>query len=233
MITLGLNAAFHDSSAALVRDGVVLAAVEEERFTRVKHGKRPLPFTAWELPFHAVDYCLAQAGVALADVDHVAYSFDPRQFASEAMLASETVTLPLRPSAHALPAGANAWDNPWDPLFAAYVLNAPRQLAAGAPHHLKRRFAGVEAEALQKRWHFVDHHCCHQASAFLAAPFERCAVMTLDGRGERATTTYGRYTGDAYRSLGAVAMSDWTVQRVTGDALVRLGSMSFPVEERR
>ena len=74
MITLGLNAAFHDSSAALVRDGVVLAAVEEERFTRVKHGKRPLPFTAWELPFHAVDYCLAQAGVALADVDHVAYS---------------------------------------------------------------------------------------------------------------------------------------------------------------
>jgi len=206
MITLGLNAAFHDSSAALVRDGVVLAAVEEERFTRVKHGKRPLPFTAWELPFHAVDYCLAQAGVALADVDHVAYSFDPRQFASEAMLASETVTLPLQPSAHALPAGANAWDNPWDPLFAAYVLNAPRQLAAGAPHHLKRRFAGVEAEALQKRWHFVDHHCCHQASAFLAAPFERCAVMTLDGRGERATTTYGRYTGDAYRSLGAVHM---------------------------
>ena len=104
MITLGLNAAFHDSSAALVRDGVVLAAVEEERFTRVKHGKRPLPFTAWELPFHAVDYCLAEAGVALADVDHVAYSFDPRQFASEATLASETVTLPLQPSAHALPA---------------------------------------------------------------------------------------------------------------------------------
>jgi len=206
MITLGLNAAFHDSSAALLRDGVVLAAVEEERFTRVKHGKRPLPFTVWELPFHAVDYCLAEAGVTLADVDHVAYSFDPREFASQATLASETVTLPLQPSAHALPEGANSWDNPWDPLFAAYVVNAPRQLAAGAPHHLGKRFAGVNAAALRERWHFVNHHCCHQASAFLAAPFARCAVMTLDGRGERATTTYGRYTGDAYRSLGAVHM---------------------------
>ena len=51
MITLGINAAFHDSAAALVSDGVVVAAAEEERFTRVRHGKRPVPFTAWELPF--------------------------------------------------------------------------------------------------------------------------------------------------------------------------------------
>ena len=58
MFTLGLNAAFHDSAACLVGDGHVIAAAEEERFTRIKHGKRPLPFTTWELPFHAVDYCL-------------------------------------------------------------------------------------------------------------------------------------------------------------------------------
>ena len=66
MITLGINAAFHDSSACLVRDGAVIAAAEEERFTRIKHGKRPLPFTVWELPYHAVDYCLAAAGAELA-----------------------------------------------------------------------------------------------------------------------------------------------------------------------
>ncbi len=78
MITLGINAVYHDSAACLVRDGRVLAAAEEERFTRIKHGKRPLPFTAWELPYHAIDYCLAAAGIDLAEVDHVAYSFDPK-----------------------------------------------------------------------------------------------------------------------------------------------------------
>jgi carbamoyltransferase len=56
--TLGINAAYHDCSACLVQDGVVLAAAEEERFTRIKHGKRPVPFTTWQLPFHAIDYCL-------------------------------------------------------------------------------------------------------------------------------------------------------------------------------
>src|SRR3970040_1600810 len=61
MFTLGINAAFHDSAACLVEDGRVVAAAEEERFTRIKHGKRPLPFTTWELPYHAVDFCLAAA----------------------------------------------------------------------------------------------------------------------------------------------------------------------------
>ncbi len=64
MLTLGINAVYHDCAAALVRDGVVIAAAEEERFTHVKHGKRPVPFTTWQLPFHAIDYCLAVAGVS-------------------------------------------------------------------------------------------------------------------------------------------------------------------------
>ena len=196
MITLGINAAFHDSAAALVADGVVLAAAEEERFTRIKHGKRPLPFSAWELPFHAIDYCLAEAGATLADVDHVAYSFEPRTFLGEHAQASE-LTLPLEPSA----APRGGWDNPWDPLFAAYAANAPRLLVDAVPHHLRARFA---KGALRFRFHHLDHHLCHQASAFLAAPFEACAVMTLDGRGERATTGYGVYRDDAYRALGTV-----------------------------
>ena len=83
MITLGINAAFHDSAAALVRDGALVAASEEERFTRIKHGKRPVPFSAWELPFNAIDDCLRQAGVTLAEVDHVAYSYDPQRFIGE------------------------------------------------------------------------------------------------------------------------------------------------------
>ncbi len=203
MITLGINAAFHDSSAAVVVDGVVLAAAEEERFSRVKHAKRPLPFSAWELPFAAIDFCLKQVGVRLADVDHVAYSFEPRAFlgarADEACL-----ELPLEPSAR--PTGD--WESPWDPLFGAYVVNAPRLLVDSVPHHLKARFGGIDSRKPPFRWHFVNHHVCHQASACLAAPFERCAVMTLDGRGERATTSYGVYRDGGYRALGQVRMPD-------------------------
>lgn len=201
MITLGINAAFHDSAAALVIDGVTVAAAEEERFTRIKHGKRPVPFTAWELPFHAIDFCLAQAGITLAELDHVAYSFDPREFLGDRALGQAALSLPLEPSAH----DPGDWENPWDPLFAAYIVNAPRQLRDGAPHHLRKRLTAVKDPA-RYAWHFVGHHTCHQASTFLAAPFERCAVMTLDGRGEHATTTYGVYRDDTYRPLGEVLM---------------------------
>jgi carbamoyltransferase len=200
MITLGINAAFHDSAAAIVVDGQVVAAAEEERFTRIKHAKRALPFTAWELPFNAIDFCLAEVGVRLPELDHVAYSFDPQRFIRD-RLSGGHISLPLQPSAH----DAGGWDNPWDPLFAAYVSNAPRVLADGAPHHLRKRFAGARADAAY-RFHFVEHHLSHQASAFLAAPFERCAVMTLDGRGEDATTSYGVYRDGAYESLGEVCM---------------------------
>lgn len=200
MITLGINAAFHDSAAALVVDGRLVAAAEEERFTHVKHGKRPVPFTTWELPYHAIDYCLREAGARLADVDHVAYSYDPQRFIRE-RVRGDTVTLPMQPSAH----GAGSWESVWDPLFASYIVNAPRQLAGGAPHHLRERFAGARHDG-PYRFHFVDHHAAHQASAYLAAPFERCAVMTLDGRGEEATTTYGRWRDGRYDPIGEVLM---------------------------
>ena len=203
MITLGINAALHDSAAALVVDGEVVAAAEEERFTRIKHGKRPLPFTAWELPFNAIDFCLRQAGTTLAEVDHVAYSFDPAVFLNGRDGELSLPELPLRPETQA----QGGWENPWDPLFAAYVANAPDQLVDGAPHHLQRRFMLADRRRPPYRWHFVDHHACHQASAFLAAPFDRCAVMTLDGRGERATTTYGRWSAEqGYWPLGEVTM---------------------------
>ena len=70
MYTLGINAAYHDDAACLVKDGRVIAAAEDERFTHVKHGKRPVPFTTWQLPFHAIEYCLREAGIEMKDVDH-------------------------------------------------------------------------------------------------------------------------------------------------------------------
>src|SRR5689334_21918067 len=122
MYTLGINAVYHDSAACLVKDGQVIAAAEEERFTHVKHGKRPIPFSTYELPFHAIDYCLQEGAIALSDVYHIAYSYNPYillgEHSHEAML-----TLPLEPSLHPVP---SEWESAWDPLFLSSILNAPR-----------------------------------------------------------------------------------------------------------
>jgi carbamoyltransferase len=80
------------------------------------------------------------------------------------------------------------WDAPWDGLFLASLINAPRQLRGGAPHHLRERFAS--GGPAPYRWQFVPHHLAHAASAFLPSPFGEAAVLTLDGRGERATTAH-------------------------------------------
>jgi len=199
MYTLGINAVFHDSAACLVADGAVVAAAEEERFTRVKHGKRPVPFTTWELPYHAIDYCLKEAGIALADLDYVAYSFNPGIVLGKRR-SEATLTLPLEPSAHET---TGDWLSPWEPLAIAYVVNAERQLIDGAPHHLRSRFRSAK-RARRWQWRFVEHHLAHEASAFLAAPFDAAAVMTLDGRGERASTSYGHYSRGDYRRIAQV-----------------------------
>lgn len=199
MYTLGINAVYHDPAACLVKDGQVLAAAEEERFTRIKHGKRPIPFSTYELPFHAIDYCLHEAGICMADIDHVAYSYDPflllGRYRNDA-----TITLPLEPSAHPTP---EEWEAAWDPLFLSSIVNAPRHLVGGVPHHLQARFRGIRPDG-SYRWHFVEHHLAHAASAFYASPFSQAAVMTLDGRGERATTTYSCGTGTQLERIGQV-----------------------------
>lgn len=76
-IVVGLNAVFHDPAAAIVVDGRTVAAAEEERFNRRKHGKDPVPFSTWELPVQSLRWCLAEAGVTAADVDAFAYSYEP------------------------------------------------------------------------------------------------------------------------------------------------------------
>ena len=113
MKVLGVNAIFHDPSAALVVDGRIVAAAEEERFSRRKHGKRPVPFSAWELPELAMRWCLAEAGLRPADLDAVAYSFDPALCA---------------------PADELGLADPWDHLrqdYAAPGTDVPRGRAAG------------------------------------------------------------------------------------------------------
>lgn len=116
-ITLGINAAFHDPSAALVVDGRTVAAAEEERFSRRKHGKRPVPFSAWELPEQAIRWCLETHDIAPGSLDAIAYSYDPTR-------------LP--------PPDGGITSDDWEPLRTLYVERVPHFLRTvlGTDHRL-------------------------------------------------------------------------------------------------
>src|SRR5436190_9874868 len=157
---LGLNAVFHDPAAAIVVDGRVVAAAEEERFSRRKHGKAPVPFSTWELPEAAARFCLAEAGIEPGQIDAVAYSYDP--------------ALAPQPNGDLVADG-------WEGLRTLYAGRAPHFVASALP--------GVDPAAVR----FVPHHIAHAASACMAAPFPSCAVLVIDGRGERASSLAGRY----------------------------------------
>jgi carbamoyltransferase len=111
MRVLGVNAVFHDPAAALVIDGQVVAAAEEERFTRRKHGHDNVPFAAWELPNQAAAWCLSSAGLAPEDLDAVAYSYDPGL----------------------CPTYDDVMDDGWEALRTLYARRAPLFLQAALP----------------------------------------------------------------------------------------------------
>ncbi|MDB5240718.1 MAG: carbamoyltransferase [Spirosoma sp.] len=204
MYTLGINAAFHDPAAAIVHNGVVLAAAEEERFTHIKHGKRPVPFSTWELPYNAIEFCLRTAGITLAEVDHIAYSYDPSiQLKDYTDTEGNIIQIPLNP------AGVLAMTsdrNPYEGLFLSSILNGPGHLVDGVPLHLSARFTGVTTDEIMARWQFVNHHLAHAASAFLASPYQDAAVMVIDGRGEEATTSYWQGEGNQMKLLAEVKL---------------------------
>ena len=128
MRVLGINAVFHDPAAALVVDGRIVAAAEEERFSRRKHGKRPVPFSTWELPELAADWCLTEAGLTPDDLDAVSYSYDPRE----------------AKSAEELGLG-----DPWDHLRQMYAFHAPGFIAEALP--------GVDPETVRHVPHHIAH----------------------------------------------------------------------------
>jgi carbamoyltransferase len=174
MRVLGINAVFHDPAAAVVVDGRTVAAAEEERFSRRKHGKRPVPFAAWELPEAAARWCLERAGLRPEELDAVAYSFDPGR---------------------CLPADELGLDDPWDWLRVAYAGRAPAFLAAALP--------GLDPERVRFVPHHVAHAASAALAAPDGYGPGECAVLVLDGRGEQASHLAGRYRAGRLTTLAA------------------------------
>jgi carbamoyltransferase len=171
---LGISAFYHDSAAALVVDGDVVAAAQEERFTRRKH--------AAGFPAHAVAYCLREAGLRPDQLDYVAFYEKPlTKF--ERLLETYLAVAPRGFRSFCLAM----------PVWLKEKLHMRQTLRRGLP-------PGARAPLL-----FLDHHESHAASAFFPSPFEKAAILTLDGVGEWSTTTWGTGEGNRIRLAGHLA----------------------------
>ena len=159
MKVLGVNAVFHDPAAALVVDGVTVAAAEEERFSRRKHGKPALAFATWELPEQAMAWCLEEAGLTPAELDAVAYAYDPD----------------LAPGP-----GTDVAVDEWEALRTLYVRRAPRFLKTALP--------GLDPGKVRYVRHHVAHAASahmaspHRASAVLVVDGRGERASHLIGR---------------------------------------------------
>jgi carbamoyltransferase len=163
MRVLGISAYYHDSAAAIVRDGEIVAAAQEERFTRKKHDS--------SFPVNAVEYCLAADGVSLRDVDYVVF-YDKPFLKFERLLETYLAFAPrgLRSFQMAIP----LWIR--EKLFQKKLLGD--ELKSISP-----------GEDWEKKLLFTEHHMSHAASAFFPSPFEEALVLTMDGVGEWDTTS--------------------------------------------
>lgn len=158
-LILGLNAFHADSAAVLVQDGRVVAAAEEERFRRIKH--------CAGFPSEAIAWCLRDAYVSLADLDHIAINTAP----SANRWRKAAYTLRQRPSPRFL---LDRWRNKRERTGIASLLHV-----------------AFPDQNLRAELHFIDHHRAHLASAFYASPFSRAAVLSVDGFGDFASTAWG------------------------------------------
>jgi carbamoyltransferase len=164
---LGINAYHGDASAALIVGGQLVAAVEEERFTRIKHDT--------SFPHRSIRYCLETAGLRPEDIDHFALSRNPR-----ANLGRRVV--------HALKDRAGRQVVAKRASNLRKILRAKATLAEGL---------GVPESTLHAKPHFVEHHIAHIGSSFYVSPFERAAVLSIDGFGDMVSAMWG--VGEGYR----------------------------------
>jgi carbamoyltransferase len=162
MRILGISAFYHDSAAALVEDGRLVAAAQEERFTRKKHDAA--------FPYHAIGYCLDAAGAKLSEIDHIAF-YDKPFLKFERLLETYIALAPkgFRSFQMAIP----LWLK--EKLFQKSLLS--------------KKLKELDEDVTSDKLLFTEHHLSHAASAFYPSPFEKAVVLTMDGVGEWATTS--------------------------------------------
>ncbi|HMO04611.1 MAG TPA: carbamoyltransferase [Kiritimatiellia bacterium] len=168
MNILGISAFYHDSAAALIREGKIIAAAQEERFSRKKHDER--------FPFHAVRYCLKEAGIGPNDLDAVAFYDKP---------ITKFVRI-LKTYFSVAPKGLDSFMMAM-PLWLREKLWIPLEIETALEQ------CGITK---QPQLYFPEHHESHAASAFFSSPYASAATLTIDGVGEWATTTIGHGKGN-------------------------------------
>lgn len=166
MIILGLNAYHGDSSACLIKDGILIAAAEEERFRRIKH---------WAgFPSEAIRYCLDEGNVKLDEIDHIALNRNPKAN----LLRKALFTFRKHPS---------------------FDFVKDRLKNVSRVRDIKKKFAEefrVKPTSMNAEIHHVEHHVAHLASAFMVSPFERAAVLSVDGFGDFVGAMWGSGKGN-------------------------------------
>lgn len=175
MIILGLNTHHADSSAAIFVDGKLIAATEEERFTRIKH---------WAgFPEQAVRFCLKEAGVELDDVDHITIGRDPKAKMKNKML--YVLKNPIKSTALV----KDRWEN--------------REKITSMAEEFEQAF-GIPKEEIEKKFRHIEHHRAHLASAFFASPYEESAIISIDGSGDFTTTMIAHGKGNKIEVLDSI-----------------------------
>ncbi len=176
MYILGINAYHADSSAAIFKDGKMIAATEEERFRRVKH---------WAgFPSMAINFCLKEAGISLSDLDHIAIGRDPY-----AKLLKKILFLLKNPG--------GGWDAVRDRIRNAKKVSTLEEEFAAIDHAVDKKLIRIKIQQ-------VEHHRSHLASAFFASPFDESALLSIDGSGDFTTTMLAVGRGNKIEVLDSV-----------------------------
>ncbi len=179
MYILGLTT-LGDSAAALIKDGQLVAAAEEERFSRRKHHSG--------FPYRAIEFCLEHAGITLKDVEHVGHYWKPWILRHKATQAAKAALVS--------PA-----------MFKARADRGVAQVSESYlgmfkhPKRLKERFGSSDF-----KFHYIEHHQSHAASAFFVSPFDSAAILTWDGTGEDTTTLFCRGKGNRLEVLKRIRL---------------------------
>jgi carbamoyltransferase len=176
MHILGINAYHADASAAIFKDGELIAATEEERFRRVKH---------WAgFPSMAISFCMKEAGISIDQLDHIAIGRDPY-----AKLGKKMLFLLKNPG--------GGWKAVGDRLQNAKKVSSLEE-------EFIKLYPGSDSKAIKNKIHQVEHHRSHLASAFFASPFNEAALLSIDGSGDFSTTMTGWGNGNQIKILDSV-----------------------------